>query len=406
MLILTITILFFLAIYGCVSSKSLISPEFISPFSWCSILVFYKILPHGLYSLSEKTLYIIILWNIFLIFGIYLSKTIVSIKKYFNNPVNNSSIFSKQIYNFYYRLAIIGFLPTVYITYKQTQAIGGDFFYSLRMASTGSIETDISLGIFAYTFTFAYIAYCIELILLRKNSKKRRFVILIIINLLLAFITVSKSAFLFLIIPSIIIFLIKNKRLTPNLKVVKYVLLAFLLMAGIQTIRESNSVNKADNSIILYTYLLGGLPALDKIVNSDMTSNQTGQNTLALLNNISQKFGITQKREKAYLNDITYKGYIDVPYPTNVYTVIGPIWLDFKYYGVVICSFLVGYLSGFFYYRSLRYPWALIIYSYLFCVLLLQFFGEYIFTNLSLLLQIILLSYFAYLFRNKRIVFR
>ncbi|QHG09535.1 oligosaccharide repeat unit polymerase [Moraxella osloensis] len=406
MLILTITILFSLAIFGCLSSKSLISPEFISPCSWGGILLFYQTLPHGLYHLSGKILYIIILWNIFLIFGVYTSRTIVNIKKYSNEQLDTLTGFSRQIYNLYYAIAVIGFLPTVYITYKQIQIIGGDFFYSLRMANTGLVETDISLGIFAYTFTFAYIAYCIELILLRKNSKKRRFIILIIINLLLAFITVSKSAFLFLIIPSIIIYLIKNKRLTPNLKVIKYIFLAFLLMAGIQTLRDNKSINRADSSIVFYTYLLGGVPALDKIVNSDMTSYQTGQNTLVLLNNISQKIGLSKRDEKIYLDDITYEGYIDVPYPTNVYTAIGPIWLDFKYYGIVIFSFIIGYLSGFFYYKALRYSWALIVYAYLFCVLILQFFGEYIFTNLSLLLQLILLSYFAYLFRNKRFVFK
>ena len=274
------------------------------------------------------------------------------------------------------------------------------------MANTGIVVTDISLGVFAYTYVFAYIAFFASFIFIKDGGSKKKFIILLIINLVLAFVTVSKSAFLFLIIPTLVIYLIKYKRFLPNLKVINYIFLTFVFMISIQTIRESESSNKAEGSVVLYTYLLGGLPALDRIVNSEMTSAQFGQHTLALMINIEKKLGFIEPSSKKYSNDITYDSYLYVPYPTNVYTAIGPIWLDFKYYGVIFFSFLIGMLTGYFYYKAIKDDWARIVYGYLFCILILQFFGEYVFTNMSLLLQIILLSYFLYFFSNKRIIWR
>lgn len=409
MLIIVLILLLLISLIGVLTSKSLLSPEFISPFSWLVILFFYEFLNHGLYNLSDRVLLIVLLWNVSLFSGVFFAKLIIfSNKKYLKEKANiiNHKTLSYQVYNWYYKIAVIGFFPTLYIIYKQTQSIGGDFFYSLRMANTGIVETDISLGVFAYTYVFAYIAFFASFIFMKDGSSKKRFIILLIINLVLAFVTVSKSAFLFLIIPTLVIYLIKNKRFLPNLKVINYVFLTLVLMISIQTIRESGSSNKAEGSVVLYTYLLGGLPALDKIVNSEMTSAQFGQHTLALIINIERKLGFIETISKSYTNDITYDSYLYIPYPTNVYTAIGPIWLDFKYYGVMFFSFFIGLLMSYFYHKAIKEDWSLIVYGYLFCVLILQFFGEYIFTNMSLLLQIILLSYFLYFFSNKRIVWR
>lgn len=385
-------------------SKSLISPEFISPFSWLLILFLYKFLDHGLYALSDKVLIIILLWNFFLLFGIYL------VRIYFISKIQEKSKlkqgFNKQISQLYYKITIYGFLPTIYIIYKQVQSISGDFFYSLRMANTGLVKTDISLGIFAYVITFAYVSFFIEFISWKKGDSKKRIFILFIINLIFAFITMSKTAVLFFIIPILITYMIKNKKFIPNLVFIRYAVITFFLMFGVQKIREQGSVLAQDNRTVFYTYLLGGLPALDQIVNSKMVSAQKGQNTFALFNNAAKKIGLAKDKPKTFENDITKEGYLKVPLYTNVYTVIGPIWLDYWFYSVTFFAMIVGALCGLFYTKSLYSEWAIIVYAYLFCVLFLQFFGEYIFTNLSLLIQLVVLSYLPFKFRNKRIIWK
>ena len=49
------------------------------------------------------------------------------------------------------------------------------------MANTGIVETDISLGVFAYTYVFAYIAFFASFIFMKDGSSKKRFIILLII---------------------------------------------------------------------------------------------------------------------------------------------------------------------------------------------------------------------------------
>ena len=149
---------------------------------------------------------------------------------------------------------------------------------------------------------------------------------------------------------------------------------------------------------MLYSYVLGGVPALDQIVNSQMSSMYTGQNTLVFADNIRRKLGLLKDSSKEYKHDITEEGYLYTPYPTNVYTMIGPFWLDYSY-GFVLFAFIIGALAGYFYEIAMRdKKWAVILSAYFSCVLMLQFFGEYIFTNLSYLIQLVLLSLFAYKF--------
>lgn len=395
---LIISFLTAFSVFGYIHSKSIISPWVISPMSWLCILGVYLSFDHGMYKLNPQVLIIILVWNFFILFGVFVSENFVNIRFRIER---NEEQFSLRIRNLYYKISLFGFLPTLYVLYRQLSVIPGDFFYKLRMANTGLLETKVSLGVFAYTLTIAFISYMMELIELNKEEKsnnKKRFYIILIINVVFALSTMSKSSFMFLIFPSLIVIFFKTK--VSIVKLAKYSILIFFLMFSVQSLRDGKA-NSNDTSSIFYTYLLGGLPALDKIVERDMHSFSFGQNVLVFFNNFSEKLGLIEKQKKIYINDFTDEGYIKTPSYTNVYTVIGPIWLDFRYYGIVICGFVVGFLSGFFYRLScLNFKFAYILYSYMGCVLLLQFFGEYIFTNMSYLIQLILLSYIPYKFRN------
>ncbi|WP_407500033.1 O-antigen polymerase [Elizabethkingia anophelis] len=397
MIFVIIILLLIFTFFGFLTSKSWVAPEVISPLCWSVILVFYTFVDHGMFSLSNTVLYVIFAWNLFLLLGIYCSKLILNFNK---RPFNGDNNFNSSIRNLYYKISVYGFLPTLYVIYLQISSIPGDFFFKLRMANTGLIESKVNLGIFAYTTTFAFVSYFIELLSINKSSKKRLYVILFI-NIVLALSTMSKSSFLFLIFSTLITLIFKYRSQLPKVKILKYAILAFIVMFSVQRLRDGNE-SKGNDLNLFYAYLFGGVPALDQIVNSNMKSMDFGQNTLAFFNNIQQKLENTDKKEKRYYNDFTNSGYVYTPIMTNVYTVIGPIWLDFKYFGIVIFAFIVGYISNIFYVLSVKkYQWAMIVYSYLACVLILQFFGEYIFTNMSYFLQLVILSYLPFKFRNK-----
>lgn len=377
--------------------RNYFAPAVISPASWGAVLLLYAALDHGMFEVSFKGMMIIALWNFSLLAGVYLftDTNIVRIK----NVASVVKPFNPWVRNLYYKISVWGLLPTLYISYKQVSSMVGDsLMFNLRMANTGGVETDYNQGIFAYVYTFAFVSYLIELYSFRKGESKRRLIILFLINLILSLVTMAKSSFLFLFFTSLVIVMYKRK--VAFKKVLLIAATMFLLMASIQLLRAGDNNERGKViSDMLYSYVFGGIPALDEIVNSRMRSKYPGQNSMALMNNIQVKMGIKSEHPKEYEHDITDEGYLYTPYPTNVYTMIGLFWLDYGYKGVVWFSFVIGALAGYFYKLTIRgHRWAIVLYAYFSCVLLLQFFGEYIFTNLSYLLQLIVLSLFAYKF--------
>ena len=378
------------SLLGFLRSRRFLAPTFIAPVSWGAILLIYGILDHGMPSLSINVLLVILLWVLSLLVGMYLFSEVGSreiVKKEFNP-------FIKDIY---YYIALFGSIPGFYVAYMQATTMGmGNIFLNLRFAGAGLSESEYNYGIWRYAFTFAYVSFLIELYC---NDNKKRIKILFILNLIQAIITMSKSG-LFILFLSIFAILILQKRITKTTIIVSLSSLMFL-MSLTQLLRSGE---EKDNVVsdMLYSYTLGGVPALDKVVIAETSSKNWGQFSMKFFKTFVRAF-VGKKNEKEDLdlkNDITDEGYVYLPLPTNVFTVIGPFWWDFGYWGIIIFGFIIGGLSGY-YYRLMRagVVWAAIPYCFLFSVLILQFFGEFIFSNLSFLLQLILLSMIAFKFK-------
>ena len=62
-----VLLLFSLFIYFI--SRDILSPAFISPAIWGILLLLYGILDHGMYELSDRILYVLLVWNIMLSLG-------------------------------------------------------------------------------------------------------------------------------------------------------------------------------------------------------------------------------------------------------------------------------------------------------------------------------------------------
>ncbi|MEA4967759.1 MAG: O-antigen polymerase [Bacteroidaceae bacterium] len=401
-MIVLVLLLFILAFIGYYKAKNYITPEVLSPASWGLVLLLYLTVDHGMYNISDKTLFIIALWNISLLTGIYFVRytNIVTIKnkKY-------TTEFNYSIRKLYYLITIFGFFPTLYIIYKQATSINaGNLFFNLRMVNTGIIESEYSLGIFEYIITFAFVSYMIELFTYIKSKNKKRVIILFIINFIFAISTMAKTTFLFLFLSTLIV--VAYNRKVSIKGIIITLLVIFFLMNSIQFLRTDTgdgTDNKREGVTNMFnTYVFGGIVALDQIVNSSMKSKNEGQNSLVFIDNVKSKIGLRDKVPKEYVNSIAYEGYFYTPYPTNVYTVIGPFWLDYSYKGVIVFSFIIGLFAGYFYKLAVRgVSWGIILNAYFLCVLILQFFGEYIFTNMSYLLQLIILCFIAYKFYYK-----
>lgn len=80
--------------------------------------------------------------------------------------------------------------------------------------------------------------------------------------------------------------------------------------------------------------------------------------------------------------------FVNVPIPTNVYTVFQPYFEDFGYKGVAFFASVWGVLMGWVY-RLVRngHAMAKCMYAYFVLALVMQFYQESLFVNLSMVIQ-------------------
>ena len=94
--------------------------------------------------------------------------------------------------------------------------------------------------------------------------------------------------------------------------------------------------------------------------------------------------------------------WVEVPVPTNVYTVMSDPFADFGYIGIFVFAVIEGLFWGFLYKRGVqqnKIQWK-IFYAVYFYTLIFQFFADYIFTFFSVLLQLLIVIYFLFYKRN------
>lgn len=377
-------------------------PMFVATSSWGVSMVLYGMVDHGMPPLSSKVSIIFFLWVISFLVGISLfnyhkSKRMVTVQKMrrFDDfyDVKNNRIIRKNL-NVFFWIAVLCFFPQVYIGYMQGTSGGGNFFLNMRLASTGLIKTEYNPGIFAYGKTFTIVTLLAYLLFYKVGYSKKRIYILFFMYFILSILAVGKSQFLFLVISMMLVWSYK-KKISKKTILISFASLV-VIFSTLQLARSSEENNNEKVvSTMFYGYFFAGMPALDLISNSEMQSSEFGQNSLQFFKRFIKAFGDNSNNiEETYDYDITNGGYVYVPDGTNVYTIIGPFWLDFKYYGVVIFGFIYGFLFGFLYKKSIQMKvYGIITYCLFVSSLILPFFGEFIFAYLSYFLQVVIISY-------------
>lgn len=371
--------------------------------SWGVSMFLYTVVEHGMTSLSSKVSIIFFLWIVCFLIGVsffnyHKSKRMITIQKILRfddfYDIKNNTVVRKNL-NVFFWISLLCFFPQVYLSYMQGISGGGNFFLNMRLASAGLIKTEYNVGIFGYGKTFTIVTLLAHLLIYKIGYPKKRIYILFFMYFILSILAVGKSQFLFLIISMMLVWSFKKKisKKTILIGFVSLVLIFSMLQLARST--EDDNTSSAVVSEMFYGYFFAGMPALDLISNSEMESSEFGQNSLQFFKRFIDAFGETsEKTEETYTYDITNGGYVYVPDATNVYTIIGPFWLDFKYYGVVIFGFIYGVLFGFLYKKSIQmHVYGIITYCLFVSSLILPFFGEFIFAYLSYFLQVLLISY-------------
>lgn len=387
-----------LLLFEVAKKERIFAPTFLLPLMWGILILGYNIIPHGMYSLSGRFHGAILLW----IFSFYLGASIFRRIIIFHSV--GYAPFSRKVLDVYYKIVLCTIPFMIYAIYTLGNSGSFSFFANIRLAAIGM--SDGIMGWTAYISTLALVTFWIELYQYNGRKNKVRLIILLLVNVLSIMATMAKTSLFLLCVGSFVILGMKHGRIKIRSIVIGSVVL-LLSFSVLQLSRELNHVDSGGFVItnMINVYFLGGMPAFDALMQENIHSDLFGANTLSFFYKLLYPFiGINvEDFQGHFIGD--GDGYALVPYPTNVFTVLAPFYRDFSFYGIFIFGFIKGGLAGVVYRVAKQgIGWGVIVYAYIVCSILLEFFSDFIFLMLSQTLQIFLMAYIAYRFTWKKAI--
>lgn len=378
MSLLTSLVFLLMSFIGYTNDKKILNPLFLMPFIWGFIILLFNIIPHTLYPLQSQFLFSVLIWVSSFMLVCYLSTFI---------EIDNSSSFSlynKLFFNIYFYIVVIFTPIALVLLITEAIKVGPEYFLlRLRAINTGQDENEtFSLGPVGYVFNFTN-TVCLLFTYYYNKMSKLKYYIVLVCAFLLGLVTLARTSLVILSLGIFIILYFKNVLTKKHYLTFIIVFVSFLLLVTI--LRESNPYDEKVSFFDTFSlYLFGGMPAYDTV--AYFGSTQFGAYTFRFFYALANALGGSYKVEE------TIFAYAYIPVPTNVYTVMLPFYKDFGYTGVGIFGMIYGLIFGIAYKLSNHKNILMIlIYSMILPCLLLQFFGEYIFLNLSTYLQYIII---------------
>ena len=370
---------------GYLLDKKIFNPLFLVPFLWGVLLVSFELIPNDLFRLQEQFLKGIFIWVVsFCIGGLFFLKM----------KIQAVDIYHKRLFDIYFYIVVV-FAPMalVMLVVEAIQSGPELFFMRLRMINTG-IDEDVtfSLGKLGYIFNFTNVC-CLLYTLYYEKVSKRKYYVILIFAFLLSLVTLSRLSMVSLFISIFAILYVKGKL---KKKHYGYFFIIFFIFIIMITLMRNFSDEAVDFGNTFAIYLFAGMPAFDTL---HLTHQEyVGENLFRFYYAVADSFGATYEVKNTVLD------YVNVPAPTNVYTILYPFYKDFGYWGIGIFGLLYGAM-----YNTLhrgyifRNGMCIILYAIILPYLFSEFLGEFIFTNFSSHLQIFGAVMIPYLFvKGKR----
>jgi len=361
---------------------SLFSPFVISALAWLmsffSALFFYE----DFYPLTGNVFFLWLIW--------FTVTSIVFFFFYFYGKKNTWQETEVRKLPLDYSVAIL--ILIAWLGYK-IWVVGntgpGHFFFNLRLSTT-NVEGVPSIGLLERFYPLVFALFLFEHVYEREENRRLRFLLWCWV-LLYAVATMGKLSLLTPLVSWAII-----KGVKGNLKIKKYIILVpvvFVLMMAIHFVRQVADTSSIRDVLAIYTYSpLVGLG----YINVD-NSLPIGAYVFRFLYAVGYRLGITQVQP---MNIVL--SFIEVPKPTNVFTVIYPFYFDFGLLGVLLGALFYGLFFSFLYLFSIKgRRMALTLYSGYSISLFLQFFIEMFIMTFSSNLQIFIWVVLIYLLSRR-----
>lgn len=392
--ILAITIIIIICILSYKITKDIIHPAVITSGVWGIIIFVYNILNHGLYPLSDKFYFALLIWVVaFCVIALLMSKIEFPFPTFLKGQYNNKLI------KVLIPILILSLILSIIALYQRGMVYNVEnVFTGIRQASVSVLNGEVSEYSFPKYMSFAISLSCssflILLCILFMNKQNKQLTILLTVLVLLFFLFRSSKTVMAQVVFAFICMLIIFKKLTLK-NLLFYLLAIVVLMMATHLLRRGNSDFSLNYFLTLY--VLGPLPAFDSILQGNIhyIHSFNGEYTFRFLVPLIQLFdpSIVGNPDPFNLNN-----WVEMPLKINVFTIMFSYFVDFGYFGLFIFSSFLGLFWGVLYqYMKRGYDICRLIYAAFFYMLVFQFFSDFFFQFFFNTLEIILVSILIFL---------
>lgn len=372
--------LIFLTVTIFLLKKDFFNPACITLFVWSVVEVIYQNVDHGLNKLSPLFFEITFFWCLCFSLGCLIVSNM-------NFKVNNSCCHFLDIDSCKMYTLLFAFLSfSIFFVILNAKATGLSPIGYVRNIGLNSDNVPLSVKIINLLTTLIY--PCVFLFIESKVKRIKKLLIFLLF-FILSILSGSKSAVIQIFITSFFLLFYHRK-----FKILLFIVMTSVLICAfvVITLFRDNGKSKVDFIELIYIYFLSPLPAFDLLINNKLSVNEypVASTVLGLFYRVLSKITGSSVPDSGL-------GFVFVPVPTNVYTIMLTGYLDFGRYGMFFFSFFYGILWGIFYsFVKRNYKFYKILYACFLNVLCLQFFADYLFPYLAIFIYQILIIEFIY----------
>lgn len=387
MLTLVFLLMILMAITGWYFAKDFFAPYVIAPCIWIIIIILYKLLPSDIYPIANQFPGVLAVWSMGFFMSSCITEYITPAASYKSTNLRPNKILLRT-----YIIITITIVPMIcaYIFWIAFTTEPETMFRYMRIMST---KTDDAIqppdfGPLIYCCSVAYVSLFFVFIYFKN---KWLIISVILANTMYAFVNMAKINFLCIIFSSLYLGysrgILKKKHIIFGLFL--FVILSFILQS-VRAVGEDLSITE-----MLSLYLTSSIVAFDYYVDPG-SAISFGENSLRFIYAVGYSLGISEAPIQTILD------FVGVPFSTNTYTLMYPFYKDFGLFGIILFSIIYGCIYGYLYKKTITgSKQGLIIYAIFLTFLLLEFFAELIFTNLSQTLQYVILTALPFIFSNE-----
>ncbi len=375
LLIIFLSALIFL--YRFLRLGDVFSPWFITTVIWLLLIVVFNTTSTQLYPLKDRVYLCTMIWVPILSASAILTYYSIPSERVKGNEMHINHFWLNALF-----ILSIVFTPIyVYKIFKTVSMFGTeDLLFNLRVLANSGEED--ALGKLLKYINAINQALFIVCVWNYKQIGKVKMAIVTTACLMCAFAIMEKGALFFLGLVTVFIFY--EKRVIKLRTIALFGIATVMLFYGINIFRVSTEQRQADDGNIfdfIAMYVLSPPVAFEQV--QQKVTEQFGSRTFAFFYAFLTKLGIAN-----YTIEPKLQEFVDVPIPTNVYTVFQPFFEDFGYKGIAFFATVYGVFTGWIY-RKCQQGHSVFkcLYAYIAEILILQFFQENLILSLSLLVQ-------------------